>query len=95
MPSYPLSNGGLPSYSKDPKLHRQPSFDLSLIHILLILDEATSALDNESEQHIQKSLEKLAKDRTTIVDVYKRQPKSLLQNHFLCSDSGSFLRNSV
>ena len=27
----------------------------------MILDEATSALDNESERHIQKSLEELAK----------------------------------
>lgn len=33
---------------------------------VLILDEATSALDNESERFIQKSLEELAKDRTTI-----------------------------
>ena len=33
---------------------------------ILILDEATSALDNESERHIQKSLEELAKNRTTI-----------------------------
>ena len=32
---------------------------------VLILDEATSALDNESERFIQKSLEELAKDRTT------------------------------
>ena len=31
---------------------------------ILILDEATSALDNESERHIQKSLEELAKLRT-------------------------------
>ena len=31
---------------------------------ILILDEATSALDNESERHIQKSLEELAKNRT-------------------------------
>lgn len=38
---------------------------------ILILDEATSALDNESEQHIQKSLEKLAKDRTTIVIAHR------------------------
>ena len=30
---------------------------------ILILDEATSALDNESERHIQKSLEELAKNR--------------------------------
>ena len=29
---------------------------------ILILDEATSALDNESERHIQKSLEELAKN---------------------------------
>ena len=27
---------------------------------ILILDEATSALDNESEQHIQKSLDALS-----------------------------------
>ena len=33
---------------------------------ILILDEATSALDNESERRIQKSLEELSKDRTTI-----------------------------
>lgn len=33
---------------------------------ILILDEATSALDNESERHIQKSLEELSKNRTTV-----------------------------
>ena len=33
---------------------------------VLILDEATSALDNESERRIQKSLEELATNRTTI-----------------------------
>ena len=33
---------------------------------ILILDEATSALHNESERHIQMSLEKLSKNRTTI-----------------------------
>ena len=33
---------------------------------ILILDEATSALDNESERWIQKSLEELSKNRTTI-----------------------------
>jgi ATP-binding cassette, subfamily B, bacterial len=38
---------------------------------ILILDEATSALDNESERHIQNSLEKLAKDRTTIVIAHR------------------------
>ncbi len=34
---------------------------------VLIFDEATSALDNESEQVVQKSLESLAKNRTTFV----------------------------
>ncbi|HBC96210.1 MAG TPA: thiamine ABC transporter permease, partial [Clostridium sp.] len=38
---------------------------------ILILDEATSALDNESENFIQKSLEKLAKNRTTIVIAHR------------------------
>ncbi|HEY8908667.1 MAG TPA: ABC transporter ATP-binding protein [Desulfosporosinus sp.] len=38
---------------------------------ILILDEATSALDNESEQFIQKSLEKLSKNRTTIVIAHR------------------------
>ena len=38
---------------------------------ILILDEATSALDNESEQYIQKSLEKLSKNRTTIVIAHR------------------------
>ncbi len=38
---------------------------------ILILDEATSALDNESERHIQNSLERLAKDRTTIVIAHR------------------------
>ena len=38
---------------------------------VLILDEATSALDNESERFIQKSLEELAKDRTTITITHR------------------------
>lgn len=38
---------------------------------ILILDEATSALDNESERYIQKSLDILAKDRTTIVIAHR------------------------
>lgn len=38
---------------------------------ILILDEATSALDNESESFIQKSLEKLAKNRTTIIIAHR------------------------
>lgn len=38
---------------------------------ILIFDEATSALDNESEKIVQQSLERLAKDRTTIVIAHR------------------------
>jgi len=38
---------------------------------VLILDEATSALDTESERYIQKSLEKLMKNRTTLVIAHR------------------------
>ena len=38
---------------------------------ILILDEATSALDNETEVLIQKSLEELAKGRTTLIIAHR------------------------
>ena len=38
---------------------------------VLILDEATSALDNKSEQIIKKSLETLAKGRTTLTIAHR------------------------
>ena len=38
---------------------------------ILILDEATSALDNESELIVQKSLERLAKGRTTFIIAHR------------------------
>lgn len=38
---------------------------------VLIFDEATSALDNESEQVVQQSMERLAKDRTTFVIAHR------------------------
>lgn len=38
---------------------------------ILILDEATSALDNESEKFIQKSLEDLSINRTTLVIAHR------------------------
>lgn len=38
---------------------------------ILILDEATSALDSESERIVQQSLERLAKERTTLVIAHR------------------------
>ncbi len=38
---------------------------------ILILDEATSAVDNETEAAIQRSLERIAVDRTTIVIAHR------------------------
>ncbi|MEM6567911.1 MAG: ABC transporter ATP-binding protein [Planctomycetota bacterium] len=38
---------------------------------VLILDEATSSVDNETEAAIQRSLERIARDRTTIVIAHR------------------------
>ncbi len=38
---------------------------------VLILDEATSSVDNETEAAIQRSLERLAQDRTTVVVAHR------------------------
>ncbi|NLY71308.1 MAG: ATP-binding cassette domain-containing protein, partial [Clostridiales bacterium] len=38
---------------------------------ILILDEATSALDTESEKIVQRSLERLAKGRTTFIIAHR------------------------
>jgi ATP-binding cassette, subfamily B, bacterial len=37
----------------------------------LILDEATSAVDNETEAAIQRSLERITKNRTTIAIAHR------------------------
>lgn len=38
---------------------------------ILLLDEATAALDTASEKEVQKALEKLAKDRTTLIVAHR------------------------
>ncbi len=38
---------------------------------MLVLDEATSSVDNETEAAIQRSLERVARDRTTLVIAHR------------------------
>ena len=55
---------------------------------VLILDEATSALDNESERFIQKSLEELAKDRTTITIAHRLSTSRNADEILVVADCG-------
>lgn len=55
---------------------------------ILILDEATSALDNESERHIQRSLEKLSQNRTTIVIAHRLSTIKNADEIIVITDAG-------
>ena len=55
---------------------------------LLIFDEATSALDNKSEQVVQKSLEELAKNRTTFVIAHRLSTIKNAQRILVLNEDG-------
>lgn len=55
---------------------------------ILIFDEATSALDNESEQIVQESLEKLAKNRTTFVIAHRLTTIENAQEILMLTEEG-------
>lgn len=55
---------------------------------ILIFDEATSALDNESEKVVQKSLEHLAKNRTTFVIAHRLTTIRNAQRILVLTDNG-------
>ncbi|MDR0404373.1 MAG: ABC transporter ATP-binding protein/permease [Oscillospiraceae bacterium] len=55
---------------------------------VLILDEATSALDLESEEYVQKSVEKLSKGRTTIVIAHRLSTVKKAQRIIVLGNNG-------
>lgn len=55
---------------------------------LLILDEATSALDNMTELNIQKTLDQLSKNRTTLVIAHRLSTITNADHIFVLSDKG-------
>ena len=55
---------------------------------ILIFDEATSALDNESEKIVQESMEKLAKNRTTMVIAHRLSTIRNAERILVLTDNG-------
>lgn len=55
---------------------------------ILIFDEATSALDNESEKIVKQSMERLAKDRTTLVIAHRLSTIKNAQKILVLTEEG-------
>jgi ATP-binding cassette, subfamily B, putative efflux pump len=61
---------------------------------ILILDEAVSAVDSQSEEYIQKSLQALASDRTTIV-IAHRLSSLLLAERIVLIEAGVLMEEGT
>ncbi|MDB5184177.1 MAG: transporter-related protein [Candidatus Saccharibacteria bacterium] len=61
---------------------------------ILVLDEATSALDSESELYIKQALEKLMKDRTSIVIAHRLSTIAKL-DRILVLDNGKIVEDGT
>lgn len=55
---------------------------------VLLLDEATSALDNETEQKIQRALQRLCQDRTTLIIAHRLSTVRRAHRIIVLTDDG-------